>query len=84
MTEQTGGVSREIRGHLYLLGLNRSSKRNAFDSHMIHDLSLALTEYEDNPELVDEILRKGTEKARETAKETMKKVKKAMMLDYFE
>lgn len=40
--------------------------------------------YEEHPELVDEILRKGTEKARETAKETMKKVKKAMMLDYFE
>ena len=40
--------------------------------------------YEEHPELVDEILRKGTEKARQTAKETMKKVKKAMMLDYFE
>ena len=40
--------------------------------------------YEQHPELVDEILRKGTEKARQTAKETMKKVKKAMMLDYFE
>ena len=40
--------------------------------------------YEERPELVDEILRKGTEKARQTAKETMKKVKKAMMLDYFE
>lgn len=40
--------------------------------------------YEERPELVDEILKKGTEKARETAKETMKKVKKAMMLDYFE
>lgn len=40
--------------------------------------------YEDNPELVDKILRDGTEKARQTAKETMKKVKKAMMLDYFE
>ena len=39
--------------------------------------------YEEHPELVDEILRKGTEKARQTAKETMKKVKKAMMLDYF-
>ena len=38
--------------------------------------------YEDRPELVDEILIKGTEKARATAKETMKKVKKAMMLDY--
>ena len=40
--------------------------------------------YEERPELVDEILIKGTEKARQTAKETMKKVKKAMNLDYFE
>jgi tryptophanyl-tRNA synthetase len=40
--------------------------------------------YEERPELVDEILLKGTEKARETAKETMKKVKKAMKLNYFE
>ncbi len=40
--------------------------------------------YEERPELVDELLIKGTEKARQTAKETMKKVKKAMRLDYFE
>ena len=40
--------------------------------------------YEEHPELVDEILIKGTEKARKTAKETMKKIKKAMKLDYFE
>lgn len=40
--------------------------------------------YEERPELVDEILTKGTEKARNTAKETIKKVKKAMKLDYFE
>ena len=40
--------------------------------------------YEDRPELVDEFLIKGTEKARKTAKETMKKVKQAMRLDYFE
>ena len=40
--------------------------------------------YEERPELVDEILIKGTAKARKTAKETMKKVKKAMKLDYFE
>ena len=40
--------------------------------------------YEERPELVDELLIKGTEKARKTAKETMKKVKKAMKLDYFE
>ena len=40
--------------------------------------------YEAHPEIVDEILKQGTEKARKTAKETMKKVKQAMKLDYFE
>ena len=40
--------------------------------------------YEAHIDEVDEILRKGTEKARETAKQTMKKVRKAMKLDYFE
>ena len=40
--------------------------------------------YEEHPEIVDRILKEGTEKARKTAKETMKKVKKAMKLDYFE
>ena len=40
--------------------------------------------YEERPEVVDQLLIKGTEKARKTAKETMKKVKKAMRLDYFE
>ena len=39
--------------------------------------------YENNPELVDKILKEGTERARKTAQETMKKVKKAMKLDYF-
>ncbi|WP_445115192.1 crotonase/enoyl-CoA hydratase family protein [Acinetobacter sp. WZC-1] len=51
MQHPHGKVSREIRGHIFLIGLDRAEKRNAFDSHMIHDLSLALTEYEDNPEL---------------------------------
>lgn len=46
-----GKVSREIMGHIMLIGLDRVAKRNAFDSHMIADLSLALTEYENNPEL---------------------------------
>lgn len=46
-----GKVTREIRGHIFLIGLDRAHKRNAFDSHMIKDLSLALTEYENNPEL---------------------------------
>ncbi len=40
--------------------------------------------YEERPELVDEILKQGTKKARKTAQETMKKVKKAMKLDYFQ
>jgi tryptophanyl-tRNA synthetase len=39
--------------------------------------------YEKYPELVDQILIQGTEKARKVAKETMKKVKQAMKLDYF-
>ncbi|NNG80475.1 crotonase/enoyl-CoA hydratase family protein [Acinetobacter sp. ANC 5378] len=51
MSQQQGKVSREIRGSLFLIGLDRAEKRNAFDSHLIHDLSLALTEYEDHPEL---------------------------------
>ena len=51
MSQQQGKVSREIRGSLCLIGLDRVTKRNAFDSHLIHDLSLALTEYEDHPEL---------------------------------
>ncbi len=40
--------------------------------------------YEERPELVDKILKEGTERARKTAKETMKKVKEAMKLNYFE
>ncbi len=51
MTTSQGKISREKRGHLYLIGLDRAEKRNAFDSHMIQDLSLALTEYEDDAEL---------------------------------
>lgn len=40
--------------------------------------------YESHPELVDEILINGTNRARVKARETMKNVKKAMKLDYFE
>lgn len=39
--------------------------------------------YENNPELVIEILKKGTEKARVEAKLTMEMVKKAMGINYF-
>ena len=40
--------------------------------------------YEQRPEEVDKILMDGTKIAQKIAKETMKKIKKAMMLDYFE
>ena len=51
MSELHGKVSREIQQHIFLIGLDRIDKRNAFDSHMIDDLSRALTEYEDNDQL---------------------------------
>lgn len=38
--------------------------------------------YEDNPELVKEILEKGTQEARLKAQSTMKNVKEAMKIDY--
>lgn len=40
--------------------------------------------YEEHPELLDQILKDGTNKAREVAKSTMKEIKQAMNLDYFE
>lgn len=39
-------------------------------------------QYEENPELVKEILEKGTEIAKEKAQNTMKNVKEAMKIDY--
>ncbi len=39
--------------------------------------------YEDNPKLVEEILKEGTQKVREEAARMMVEVKKAMKLDYF-
>lgn len=38
-------------GYVCLIGLNRADKRNAFDSHMIAQLSEALTRYESDAEL---------------------------------
>lgn len=51
MSQHIGRVSREQQHHIYLIGLDRVAKRNAFDSHMISDLSNALTEYENDPNL---------------------------------
>ena len=54
MSEANSGpdrVSREQRGHLWLVGLDRAAKRNAMDSALLMDLALALGEYEGNDEL---------------------------------
>lgn len=40
--------------------------------------------YEENPEVVDEILMNGTNVAREVASDTMREVRNHMMIDYFE
>lgn len=40
--------------------------------------------YEENPEIIDKVLKDGVNKARMRSKETLKKVKKAMKIDYFE
>lgn len=45
-----GRVTREQRGHLFLIGLDRAGKRNAFDSAMLADLALAMGEYERSEE----------------------------------
>ncbi len=45
-----GRVTRESRGAVLLIGLDRAGKRNAFDSAMLADLSLAIGEYERNEE----------------------------------
>lgn len=51
MTQATPGrVSREKRGHVLLLGLDRTAKRNAFDQAMLDDLVTALGEYERDDE----------------------------------
>ena len=46
-----GRVSREVRDQVLLIGLDRAGKRNAFDSAMMLDLSLALGEYQRNDNL---------------------------------
>jgi len=41
----------ERKGHVLLMGLNRPAKMNAFDPDMLTELSLALGELNDDPEL---------------------------------
>ncbi|WP_137886828.1 crotonase/enoyl-CoA hydratase family protein [Pseudomonas sp. 2FE] len=47
MTQSSSGrVSREKRGHIMLIGLDRAAKRNAFDLDLLNDLTLAYGEFE--------------------------------------
>jgi enoyl-CoA hydratase/carnithine racemase len=41
----------ERRGHVLLVGLNRPEKRNAADLQLLHELSLAYAELENDPDL---------------------------------
>lgn len=44
-------ISREVRGNVFLIGLNRPTKKNAFTLAMLRELSAAIGEYEANPAL---------------------------------
>ena len=44
-------ITTERRGHLFLIGLNRAEKRNAFEPSMFHELARAYGEYEAAPDL---------------------------------
>lgn len=45
-----GRVTRELQGHVLLIGLDRPAKRNAFDLDMLDALSLAYGEFEREPQ----------------------------------
>ncbi len=51
MSTSTGRVTRERRGNVLLVGLDRAAKRNAFDLAMWDDLCRAYGELERDPEL---------------------------------
>lgn len=50
-SKQPSRISYATEGYIGLIGLNRADKRNAFDSHMITQLSQALTRYENDETL---------------------------------
>jgi len=47
----TDSITCERRGHLFLMGLNRVAKRNAFDPPMLHALARAYGELDRDPDL---------------------------------
>ena len=44
-------ISLQTEGHVLMIGLDRASKRNAFDLAMLRQLAEAMTTYEDDPAL---------------------------------
>jgi enoyl-CoA hydratase len=44
-------ITREVRGHLLLIGFNRAAKKNAFDLPMLAGLAEAFTELDQSPDL---------------------------------
>ena len=50
-TDQEVAVSLERHGHVLLIGLNRPHKRNAFNLALLHQLSHAYAELEEDDEL---------------------------------
>ncbi len=46
-----GRVTKERQGHVLLIGLDRTEKRNAFDPAMLHALALAYGELDRDDEL---------------------------------
>ncbi len=51
MTPINNRITYEVQDYVCLIGLNRVDKRNAFDSHMIAQLSDALTRYDNDDNL---------------------------------
>lgn len=51
MRAAVSSITTERRGHAFLIGLNRTAKRNAFDPPMFHALARALGELDRDPEL---------------------------------
>lgn len=52
-------------------------------NEFLDPIRIRRAEYEKQPELIDKILREGTEKVRSEAQKTLEEVKIAMKLDYF-
>ena len=81
--EEVEEVCRECReGKRGCVGCKKQLAKNIIE--FLRPIREKRAYYEEHPEIVDKILKEGTEKARKTAKETIKKVKKAMKLNYFE